>query len=120
MKIGPILKTVRIARNLKPEQLAFDLDVAASTLYRIESGQRTPSLELLEKIAEHLNLPISEIFRAVEGHPLMLDNQNGQVAIALDYTAETIQLVTEVQGFSARNMRLLIEFARLINKELGK
>lgn len=121
MKIGSILKTIRIQRGLTQEQMALDLEVAPSTLYRIESGDRYPSFELLDKISAYLRVPVSEIFRAAEGHPLVLPNDdNTPTTQVLEYTEETLQLITEVQGFSARNMRLLIEFARVINKEFGK
>lgn len=101
--------------------MALDLDVAPSTLYRIESGDRYPSFELLDKISAYLRVPVSEIFRAAEGHPLVLqDDTNTPTKQILEYSEETLRLVTEVQGFSARNMRLLIEFARVINKEFGK
>ncbi len=121
MKIGPIIKTVRIQRDLTQEQMAFDLGVAISTLSRIESGHRYPSFELLDKISAYLRVPVSEIFRAAEGHPLVLqDDANTPATQVLEYTEETLQLVTEVQGFSSRNMRLLIEFARVMNREFGK
>ena len=108
-------------RGFTQEQMALDLDVAPSTLYRIESGDRYPSFELLDKISAYLQIPVSEIFRAAEGHSLVLqDDANSQATVVLEYTAETLQLVTEVQGFSARNMRLLIEFARVMNREFGK
>lgn len=120
MKIGSIIKTVRVQRDLTQEQMAFDLGVAISTLSRIESGHRYPSFELLDKISAYLRIPVSEIFRAAEGHPLVLHDENKPATQVLEYTEETLQLVTEVQGFSSRNMRLLIEFARTMNREFGK
>lgn len=120
MKIGPILKTIRVQRGFTQEQMALDLDVAPSTLYRIESGDRYPSFELLDKVSAYLRVPVSEIFRAAEGHPLVLQDDSNAPAQVLEYTEETLQLLTEVQGFSARNMRLLIEFARVMNKQFGK
>ena len=100
--------------------MAFDLDVAISTLSRIETGHRYPSFDLLDKIAAYLGVSVSDIFRAAEGHPLVLSDANNQPATMLEYTAETLQLVTEIQGFSSRNMRLLIEFAKTMNREFGR
>jgi transcriptional regulator with XRE-family HTH domain len=120
MKIGPILKAARVQRGFTQEQMALDLDVAPSTLYRIESGNRYPSFDLLDKIAAYLRVPVSEIIKAAEGYPLVLNDANNQPIKTLEYTEEILQLVTEVQGFSSRNMRLLIEFTRAINKEFGK
>lgn len=99
--------------------MAFDINVATSTLSRIEMGKRSPSIDLLERIAVHLAIPVSDIFRAAEGHPITLDDSQPKASSLLEYTEESIQLMTEIQGVPARNTRLIIELAKVINKELG-
>jgi transcriptional regulator with XRE-family HTH domain len=116
MKIGPSLKNLRIQHKLTLEQMALDLDVATSTLSRIELGRRSPSLELLDKIAQRLDLPVSEIFRAAEGHPLNV--AKAQDAKAADYNAAIVQLINTAQDFPPRYTRMLVEFAKVMRKEL--
>jgi transcriptional regulator with XRE-family HTH domain len=116
MKIGPCLKNLRDARALTQEQMALDLNVATSTLSRIELGRRSPSLELLNKIAQRLDLPVSEIFRAAEGHPLNV--AKAQDAKAADYNAAIVQLINTAQDFPPRYARMLVEFAKVMRKEL--
>ncbi len=119
MKIGLIIKLIRTKREITLEQMAFDINVATSTLSRVEMGKRSPSIELLERIAVHLAVPISDIFRAAEGHPITLDGGDTKKPPLLEYTEESIQLMTEIQGASARSTRLITELAKVINKDLG-
>lgn len=118
MKIGLIIKSIRTKRDITLEQMAFDVNVATSTLSRIEMGKRSPSIELLERIAVHLAVPISDIFRAAEGHPITLDSDTRHSPL-LKYTEESMLLMTEIQDVPARNTRLITELAKVINKELG-
>lgn len=119
MKIGHIIKSIRNKRERTLEQMAFDINVATSTLSRIELGKRSPSIELLERIAVHLVVPISDIFRAAEGHPITLVDSDTKKLPLIEFTEESIQLMTEIQGASAKNTRLITELAKVINKELG-
>lgn len=61
-KLGLRIKELRIARNLKQCELADMLDMERSNLTRIESGKQRPTDENLEKIADILNVNISELF----------------------------------------------------------
>lgn len=61
-KLGQRIKELRIARNIKQCELADILEMERSNLTRIESGKQRPSDENLEKIAEILNVKISELF----------------------------------------------------------
>lgn len=66
MDIGRVIKGLRIERGLKLEPLANDLDLATSTLSRIESGRHKPSMDNLVRIAAALGVRVSEIFREAE------------------------------------------------------
>lgn len=66
MDIGRVIKGMRMEQGLKLETLANDLDLATSTLSRIERGQLNPSLPSLERIAMALGVRISDIFREAE------------------------------------------------------
>lgn len=61
-KLGLRIKELRTARNLKQCELADMLDMERSNLTRIESGKQRPTDENLEKIADILNVNISELF----------------------------------------------------------
>lgn len=54
MEIGTKIRVSRLERGLQQQQLAADIGVSPSTLSQIESGQRKPSYEQLEKISREL------------------------------------------------------------------
>lgn len=66
MDIGRVIKGLRLEQGLKLEPLANDLDLATSTLSRIESGRHKPSVDNLVRIAEALGVRVSDIFREAE------------------------------------------------------
>lgn len=50
-KICLKVKFERIKRNLSQEQLAFKANVNKNTIWKIETGKVSPTIETLEKIA---------------------------------------------------------------------
>lgn len=63
-QIGPRLRRVREKKNLSLAELSRATGVSKSTLSRLESGQRKPSLELLLPIVAALGVPLDEIVAA--------------------------------------------------------
>lgn len=86
-EVGPRLKRVRTQRNLTLTALAAATGISKSTLSRLESGQRKPSLELLLPIAQAHHIPIDELVGAPEvGDPrirLKPKVRNGRVVVPL-------------------------------------
>jgi transcriptional regulator with XRE-family HTH domain len=65
-EIGPRLKRVRTQRDVTLTELAAATGISKSTLSRLESGQRKPSLELLLPIAQAHRIPLDELVAAPE------------------------------------------------------
>ncbi len=59
--INTNLKKLRILKNLTQEQLAKLLCVSFKTISHWESGYSTPSLEMLKKIKNTLNVTYEEL-----------------------------------------------------------
>ena len=62
--VGPRLRNLRKHRGLTLDQLAGRTHISASTLSRLESGQRRPTLELLLPIARAHRVPLDELVGA--------------------------------------------------------
>ena len=62
--IGPRLRRIRTQRDITLTQLAEVTGISKSTLSRLESGQRKPSLELLLPVAKAHGIPLDEIVDA--------------------------------------------------------
>ncbi|WP_018540792.1 helix-turn-helix domain-containing protein [Streptomyces sp. MspMP-M5] len=65
-EVGPRLKRLRTERGITLSALAEATGISKSTLSRLESGQRRPSLELLLPIAQAHQVPLDELVGAPE------------------------------------------------------
>ena len=65
-EVGPRLKRIRASRGVTLTELAAATGISKSTLSRLESGQRKPSLELLLPIAQAHQVPLDELVGAPE------------------------------------------------------
>lgn len=65
-EVGPRLKRLRTSRNVTLVELSKTTGISKSTLSRLESGQRKPSLELLLPIARAHRVPLDELVGAPE------------------------------------------------------
>lgn len=85
--VGPRLKRVRNQRCVTLTALAAATGISKSTLSRLETGQRRPSLELLLPIAQAHQVPLDELVGAPEvGDPLVRftpRHRNGRTVIPL-------------------------------------
>jgi transcriptional regulator with XRE-family HTH domain len=65
-EVGPRLKRLRTRRGVTLTGLAATTGISKSTLSRLESGRRKPSLELLLPLAEVFQVPLDELVGAPE------------------------------------------------------
>jgi transcriptional regulator with XRE-family HTH domain len=63
-EVGPRLKRLRLRRSVTLTALAAKTGISKSTLSRLESGQRKPSLELLLPLADAHQVPLDELVGA--------------------------------------------------------
>lgn len=63
-EVGPRLRRIRRARGATLADLSTSTGISVSTLSRLESGQRRPSLELLLPIARAHQVPLDELVGA--------------------------------------------------------
>lgn len=65
-RVGPRLRALRRERGATLAQLAASTGISVSTLSRLESGQRKPTLELLLPLARAHQVPLDELVDAPE------------------------------------------------------
>ncbi|MBX6766237.1 MAG: helix-turn-helix domain-containing protein [Actinomadura rubrobrunea] len=86
-EVGPRLKRLRTERGVTLAALSEATGISKSTLSRLESGQRRPSLELLLPLAQAHQVPLDELVGAPEvGDPrvrLKPLRRNGTVVLPL-------------------------------------
>ena len=85
--VGPRLKRVRTQRDITLTELAAATGISKSTLSRLETGQRRPSLELLLPLAQAYHVPLDDLVGAPEvGDPrirLKPRRANGRTVVPL-------------------------------------
>ncbi len=62
MTLGNAIKTVRTASKVKQRELARRAGVTANYVSLVEGDKREPSVTLLKKIADSLEVPVSFFF----------------------------------------------------------
>jgi transcriptional regulator with XRE-family HTH domain len=85
--VGPRLRRLRNQRDITLTELAAATGISKSTLSRLESGQRKPSLELLLPIAQAHRVPLDELVGAPQtGDPrirLKPERRAGRMVVPL-------------------------------------
>lgn len=64
--VGPRLRALRVARDVTLAELSAATGISVSTLSRLESGQRRPTLELLLPLARAHQVTLDELVDAPE------------------------------------------------------
>ena len=62
MDIGGRVRSIRLSKELKLEDIASKTGLSKSFLSNVETGKTSPSINSLEKIAQALEIPISTLF----------------------------------------------------------
>ena len=62
IKLGNRIRELRKIKGVSQLELAYDMDMSMNTISGIELGKISPKIETLRKIAEKLNVSMSELF----------------------------------------------------------
>lgn len=60
--LGKKIQKIRKDRHLTQEELSEKIGISRAYMGYIEQGRNTPSLEVLDKIARVLKVPVSNLF----------------------------------------------------------
>jgi transcriptional regulator with XRE-family HTH domain len=98
--VGPRLRTLRQKREMTLTQLAQTTGISVSTLSRLESGDRKPTLELLLPLAEAYQVTLDELVDAPEtGDPRVRQRpveRNGHIYVPLTRRAGGVQAFKQI------------------------
>lgn len=61
-KLGKRIKTLRKEKGIKQVDLAYECDIEKQSMSRIEAGNTNPSIILLRKISDVLEVTLTELF----------------------------------------------------------
>lgn len=63
---GPVLRQLRLEKNLTQDQLSEMVGVASPFISMLESGHKYPNLEMILKLADALGVPPGDILNKME------------------------------------------------------
>tara|TARA_B100001057_G_scaffold415582_1_gene433153 strand:- start:606 stop:923 length:318 start_codon:yes stop_codon:yes gene_type:complete len=97
------LKLVRQYHRLNQVQMANKLNISPSYLSEIEKGKKTPSIELLEKYASIIGIPVSSlVFLAEE-----LESGDSKVkSVVVDKALRILEWIADSEQESGKKGRL--------------
>lgn len=98
--VGPRLRAIRTVRGMTLAEVADETGISTSTLSRLESGGRKPTLELLLPLARAYGVPLDELVNApANGDPrihIRPIRRDGQVILPLSRGATGVHAFKQV------------------------
>lgn len=81
--VGRNIKRIRVAQRVSQERLAYDSGVDRSYLGGMERGEKNPTVDVLERIAMTLAVPLQDLFSDRPGdiaaHSLPRGRKSGKI-----------------------------------------
>lgn len=109
MKIGHVIRNLRLAKKATLEDIAFVAEMDAANLSRIERGKQNPTPEITEKLATAFNLPVSSLYLMAEQTiaPYQITGSKEEIK---QVTRRLEEFVTRFMLLSPSNQQLINEF----------
>jgi transcriptional regulator with XRE-family HTH domain len=92
MKLGQLIKSLRISYGILQKDLSVNLDISTNYLCLIETSKRTPSAELITRIAEELKISKDALEFLSTDVPTELDQMNSKKYIKLQENVAALLL----------------------------
>lgn len=89
------IRQLRKERGFSQEQIALRAEITTSYFGQIERGQANPSVDLLEKICEVMNVKIADIFTDTNTNLLGID-------------AFSMQILSQLNGKSDKEKEIIL------------
>lgn len=110
--IGETIKKIRVFKKISQKALAAKLGIAQNTLYRYECGDRAVSLEMLQKIADALEVSADTLLvdpSCIPERKSINFPEAAPDAQLHDVTSEDVQNVIAALGDSFRQLHDTME-----------
>lgn len=76
VRLGKRIKQLRNMRDMTQQQLAESADMSISFLGMIERGKKSPTVETIQKMADALDVTLSELMNFDSGVKLLDDDRS--------------------------------------------
>lgn len=96
-QLGKTIRIIRQAKELKIFDIAKDAEISIPFLSLVERGERQPSLEVLERIADALKVPV-EVFVSLGSNSSGLAPRRQRSGQLVSAVSKLIELETKLQA----------------------
>lgn len=119
MKIGQVIRKIRIEKGATLEEVALVAGTDPANLSRVERNIQQLTPDTLEKIAEALGMPVSSLYLIAEQTAAPYHVKDGKEEA--DRSAEKLEdFVAKFMLLTPANQQLLNEFVDAMLKAQGK
>lgn len=117
MKIGEVIKQLRLERGATQEDVALEAGTNAGNLSRIERCQQQPALELVEKIAAALGMTVADLYAYTAAQqPKIAKTKTKQNDDEQENPNAALLFRRGFQQLTPENKHLAIEFVKMLNR----
>lgn len=114
MDIGQKINQLRVEKKLSMRELAEKLGISHAHISKLESGINSPSVELLEKLAEFFDIDVSYFFsKEDEGFTLNESNVLYSTDLSVESLKENFNLEIDGKPASDEEIEEMIKHIRL-------
>lgn len=99
--IGENIRALRRDRGLSQEQLALRADINASYMGQVERGEKNPTIDVLGKISQALQIPLEKI--------VQLDHSSSSLAESDGYADK---IAHQINGLSLKEQEAVYKFVK--------
>ena len=118
MEFKEVLKNLRTARNISQAKLADYLNISSGTVGMYETGQRKPSYEMLEAIADFFNVDIDYLMGREETSTYILDPEAVELLKQLDARPELKVLLDASQKLTKEDVEAITKLIIILSQKL--
>ena len=123
MSVNEKIRLIRETKGLTQEQVAEKLNMSPSAYGNIERGDSDIKLSRLEKIAESLEVKLSELFELSEKGSLSIINSchsNNETKIHIGSSATELEKQLLINELQAKEIAYLKELNELLKKQTSQ
>ncbi len=102
LRLGKRIRSLRVSEKISQEELAFKAGISTTYLGQIERAEKSPTVEMLEKISKALDISLYELFSFDESISASIGKINAQLSPMSDKElSEVLKVIKNIKAFKS-------------------
>lgn len=111
VEFGKRLRILRTEKKMSQEELSFKAGISPAHLGQIERAEKKPTLETIGKLAEALDISLSDLFA--------FDTDTGTLMDGIDNTVVS-KINAQLKGMTEAEQRDILRIIRIFRRNISK